>query len=99
MFNFHCITEEDIIEYNLNWLEFPDHSYRILVVGVYGSGKTNALFDLINHETDIDKMYFYAKDPYEACYQLLISKRKIIEKVFKKFRSFYGILKWYGQFL
>ena len=82
MFNFHCITEEDIIEYNLNWLEFPDHSYRRLVVRVYGSGKTNALLDLINHETDIDKMYFYAKDPCEACYQLLISKRKIIEKVF-----------------
>ena len=36
--------------------------------------KTNALLNLINHETHIDKMYLYAKDPYEAQYQLLIDK-------------------------
>ena len=28
----------------------------------------------IDHEPDIDKIYFYAKDPYEAKYQLLITK-------------------------
>ena len=39
------------------------------------SGKTNALFNLINHEPDI--IYLYAKDPYEAKYQLLINKREI----------------------
>ena len=27
------------------------------------SGKTNSLFNLINQETDIDKIYLYAKDP------------------------------------
>ena len=37
--------------------------------------QANALFDLINHEPDIDKIYFYAKDPSEAKYQLLINKR------------------------
>ena len=33
---------------------------------------------LINHEPDIDKLIFflYAKDPYEAKYQLLINKRE-----------------------
>ena len=76
MFNFDHITKEDIKEHNPNWLEIPDRSYRILIVGGSGSGKTNALLNLINHEPDIDKIYSYAKDPYEAKYQLLINKRE-----------------------
>ena len=32
------------------------------------------LFNLINHEPDIDRIYLYAEDPYEAKYQLLINK-------------------------
>ena len=31
-------------------------------------------FFLINHEPDVDKIYLYARDPYEAKYQLLINK-------------------------
>ena len=41
-----------------------------------GSGKTNALLNLINREPDIDKMFLYAKDQYEAKYQLPINKRE-----------------------
>ena len=52
------------------------HIYRILIMGGSGSGKTNALLNLINNQPDIDKIYFYAKDPYEDKYQLLISKRE-----------------------
>ena len=77
MFNFDYITKEDIEEHNPHWPEIPDHSYRILIVGDSGSGKANALLNLINHKTDIDKVYFYAKDPYEAKYQLLITKVKV----------------------
>ena len=40
------------------------------------SGKTNALLNLINNQSNIDKIYLYAKDPYEAKYQYLISKRE-----------------------
>ena len=36
----------------------------------------NSLFNLTNQQLDIDKIYFYAKDPYEAKYQLLIKKQK-----------------------
>ena len=36
--------------------------------------KKNSLFNLINHQPDIDKIYLYAKDPYEAKYQFLINK-------------------------
>ena len=37
--------------------------------------KTNSYLNLINYETEIDKIYLYAKDPYEAKYQLLIKNR------------------------
>ena len=38
--------------------------------------KNNALLKLINNQPDIDKIYLYAKDPYEAKYQYLINKRE-----------------------
>ena len=40
------------------------------------SGKTNALLNLINNQSDIDEIYLYAKDLYEAKYQFLINKRE-----------------------
>ena len=40
------------------------------------SGKINALLNLIGNQQDIDKIYLYAKDPYEAKYQYLIRKRE-----------------------
>ena len=43
------------INYNPNWPYIPDHSYRILIIGGSGSGKTNALLKLIkNQRPDID---------------------------------------------
>ena len=41
--------------------------------------KTNALLNLINNQPGIDKIYLYAKDPYEAKYQYLINKREKVE--------------------
>ena len=46
------------------------------MIGGSGSGKTNALLNLINNQPDIDKIYLYAKDRYEAKYQYLINKRE-----------------------
>ena len=52
--------------------------------------KTNVLFDLMSQQPDIDKIYLYAKDPYEAKYQLLFNKKgKYRHVVFKWFLSFY----------
>ena len=45
-------------------------------MGGSGSGKTNALLNLINNQPDIDTIYLYAKDPYEKKYQYLINKRE-----------------------
>ena len=76
MINFDDYTNENIIEHNSKWPYIPDHPYRILIIGGSGSGKTNALLNLINNQPDIDKIYLYAKDPYEAKYQYLINKRE-----------------------
>ena len=76
MINFDEYTNENIIEHNLKWPYIPDHPYRILIIGGSGSGKTNALLNLINNQPDIDKIYLYAKDPYKAKYQYLINKRE-----------------------
>ena len=38
----------------------------MLILEGSGLGKTNALLNLINYQPDIDKIYQYAKDPYEA---------------------------------
>ena len=65
MFNFDCIAKGDIKEHNLKQPEIPDNPYRILIILGSGSGKTNALLNLVNHEPDIDKNYLYAKDPSE----------------------------------
>ena len=46
------------------------------MIGGSGSGKTNTLLNLINNQPDIDKIYLYAKDRYEAKYQYLINKRE-----------------------
>ena len=53
--------------------------YRILVIGLSGSGKTNALLNLIqkqNSNNPVDKIYLYAKDLSEPKYKFLIEKRE-----------------------
>ena len=56
----------------------PDHPYRILIMGKSGSRKTKTLLNFRNNQPDIDKIYLYAKDPYEDKYQFKIKKREMI---------------------
>ena len=72
MINSDDIVKEDLREHNPNWPQIPDHLYRILVIGGSGSGKTNPLFNLINHQRDIVKTYLYPKYPYETKRRFLI---------------------------
>ena len=76
MNNIGDVPNENIKEHNRNWPQIPNHPYRMLIIGGSWSGKTNTLFNLINQQLDIDKIYLYAKDPYEAKYQFLINKRE-----------------------
>ena len=47
MFNLVGITNEHNEEHNLKWPCIPDHPYRMLIIGSSGSGKTNALLNLV----------------------------------------------------
>ena len=49
MVNFDHYTNKNIIEHNLKWPYIPD----ILIIGGSGSGKTNALLNLINNDTTL----------------------------------------------
>ena len=75
MITFDNYTNETKTERNSIWPYIPNHPYRILIIGVFGSQKTNALLNLINNQPDIDKIYLYEKNPYEAKYPYLINKR------------------------
>ena len=76
MINFDDYMNENKKQHNLKWPYTPDNPYRILIIGGSGSGRTNAILNLINKQPDIDKIYLYAKVPYEAKYQYLINKRE-----------------------
>ena len=68
MINFNDYTNKNRTEHNKNWPYIPDQPYRILIIGGSGSGKTNVLLKLIENQPDVEKIYLYAKDPYEAKY-------------------------------
>ena len=76
MINFDDVIKEETKGHNPNWLQILGHPYRILITGDSGSGKRNSLFNLIGQQPDIDRIYLYAKDLYEAKYKFLINKRK-----------------------
>ena len=76
MINPDSTRNESNKEHNEKWTFISDHSYRILIIGGSGSGKTNALLDLIKEQDDIDKIYLYAKDLSEPKYEFLIKKHK-----------------------
>ena len=81
MINFDEYTNENKRKHNPNWPFISDHPYRTLIIGGPGSGKTNALLNLIDNQPDTDFAiicYLYAKDPYEGKYQFLINKRESI---------------------
>ena len=76
MINLDSITNENNKNHNEKWPYISDHPYRIIIIGGSGSGKTNALINLINEQNDIDKIYLYARDLSEPKYEYLIKKRE-----------------------
>ena len=48
----------------------------MLIIGGSGSGKANALINLINEQIDIGKIYLYARDLNEPKYEYLINRRE-----------------------
>ena len=76
MVNLDNITNENNKKHNKKWLFIPNHLYRIMIIDGSGSGKTNALLNLIIEQDDIDNIYLYAKDLSEPKYKCLIKKLK-----------------------
>ena len=81
MINIDDVTGENIKKDNSRWTQIPDNLYRLWTTGSSGSGKTNALLNLINHQPGMNKISLYTKDPFEAKHQFLIKSS------LKKFRS------------
>ena len=76
MINFDDYVNENKTEHKKNWPYNPDHRYRILVVGGWGSEENKCIIKLNRNQPDIDRINLYAKDPYEAKHQYLINKRE-----------------------
>ena len=84
MINYASVTGENKSRHNLNWPYIPGQLFTvIIIIANSGSGKINALLNLINkknsgdYDTN-DKIYFYVKDPNEVKCQHLIAKRENI---------------------
>ena len=71
MINLDSIINENNKKHNQKWPYLPDHPYRILIIGGSGSGKTNALINLINEPNDINNL-----DLSKLKYKYLIKKRE-----------------------
>ena len=74
MINLDNITNKNNKRHNEKWPYISDHLYRIIIIGGSGSGKTNALINLINEQNDIDKICLYPRDLREPKYEYLIKK-------------------------
>ena len=75
MINLDSITSKNK-KHNEKQPGIHDHPCRILIIRGSGLGKTNALFNLINEQNGIDKIYLYARDLREPKYEYLIKKRE-----------------------
>ena len=76
MINLDSTTNENNKKHNEEQPHIPEHPYSIIIIGVSGSGKANALINLINEQNNIDKIYLYARDLSEPKYECLIKKRE-----------------------
>ena len=64
MFSSSAITNENNKDHYKKLPYIPDHPYRMLIIGSSGSGKTNALLNLIKEQNSgnlINKNYLFDK--------------------------------------
>ena len=68
------IVKENITEQTPISQQILGHPYKILIIGCSESGKASSLFNLINYQPDIEKIYLHAKGLNEAKHTFLIEK-------------------------
>ena len=61
MVNLDSITNESNREHNEKRSFILDHPYKILIIGGFGSEKTNILLNSIKEQDDIDKCFCMSK--------------------------------------
>ena len=77
MIKFDDHANKNKTEHNLKLSCTFHYPCTILIIGSSGSGKTNALLNLINNH--LDKICLHVKNSYEGKYQFLINKRESTE--------------------
>ena len=50
MINYDDVMKENIKKHNPDWPQISNHPYKMLITGGSGSGKTNALLNLIKKQ-------------------------------------------------
>ena len=73
------LQKENIKEYNSNWPQLHDHPYKNINTCMLWIWKNKSLFNLKNHQPNIDKIYLHAyiaKNLYKAKCHLTIKKGK-----------------------
>ena len=76
MINLDSIINEKNKEHNKKWPYIADYPYIILIIGGFGSGKTNALLNVLSQQNNIDKIYLHAKNLRKPKYEFLIKNRE-----------------------
>ena len=76
MISLDSIANENNNEHNKKMAIYTRLFIQNLIHVGSGSGKPNALFNLIKEQDDIDKICLYAKDLSEPKYDFLIKKRE-----------------------
>ena len=74
MINFDDYTNENKTEHNTKWSYILDHPCKILIEG--GVPNQEKQITKFKNQHDIDKIYLYTKDPYQAKYQYSTKKRE-----------------------
>ena len=76
MINFDDYVNENKTEHNKKLAIYSRSSIQNINNTRLRIWKKNVLLNLIETQPDIDKIYLYAKDPFEAKYQYLINKKE-----------------------
>ena len=61
MINLDNIVNNKTKRHNENWSYIPDHPYRILIIGGFGSGKGSTLLNLINEKRDRQNLLIHKR--------------------------------------
>ena len=76
MINFDDYVNENKTDHNKKLAIYSRSSIQNINNTRLRIWKKNVLLNLIETQPDIDKIYMYAKDPFEAKYQYLINKKE-----------------------